>query len=122
MKKRFWNWWARYTRKTKNKVRDGKTKKLNKIEGHKIRIGSMKSTAKRGTEELRIERINKLNKIEEIETVIKELRTKIKFDELANNVDIILLQGTKKSILQNILAMEKILDQNLLIQVLKTEV
>ena len=82
----------------------------------------MKSTAKRGTEELRIERINKLNKIEEIETVIKELRTKIKFDELANNVDIILLQGTKKSILQNILAMEKILDQNLLIQVLKTEV
>ena len=61
-----------------------------------------------------IERINKLNKIEKIKTVIKELMIEIKFNELGNNLDIRLLKlyssaKTLFLILQNILAMEKIL-------------
>ena len=61
-----------------------------------------------------IERINKLNRIEKIKTVIKELMIEIKFNELGNNLDIRLLKlySSAKTIfliLQNILAMEKIL-------------
>ena len=44
----------------------GEIKKINKIEGHKIRIESIKGITKKETEEPRIKRINKLNKIEKI--------------------------------------------------------
>ena len=90
-----------------------KLRKVNKIEGHEIRTESRKDTTKRETEELRIERINKLNKREKIKTVIEELRIEIKFNELANNLDIRLIKRTKNStfILEYylILLMEKIL-------------
>ena len=66
--------------------------KINKIE-------LIKDTTKRDTEEIRIERINKLNKIEKTKTVIKELKIGIKFNKLANNLDIRLQKGSKKSIL-----------------------
>ena len=82
----------------KIKIETEKLKKVNKIGGHKIRIESIKDTTKRETEELRIKRINKLTKTEKIKTVIKELRIEIKFNELANNSDIRLLKGSKKSI------------------------
>ena len=90
-----------------------KLRKVNKIGGHEIRTESRKDTTKRETEELRIERINKLNKREKIKTVIEELRIEIKFNELANNLDIRLIKRTKNStfILEYylILLMEKIL-------------
>ena len=44
-----WNWWAGNTRKTK-KI-DRRTKKVNNIEIHEIRIESIKDTTKRKTEE-----------------------------------------------------------------------
>ena len=54
---------------------------------------------KRETEELKIERINKLKKIEEIKTVIKELRIELKFNDLANNLGVRLIKGTKNFVL-----------------------
>ena len=43
--------------------------------------------------------MNELSKIEKIKTVIKELEIEIKFNELANDLDIRLLKGTKNSVL-----------------------
>ena len=61
---------------------------------------SIKDATKRETEELKIERINKLKKkTEEIKTAKNELRIKIKFNELRNNLDIRLLKETKNIIL-----------------------
>ena len=42
--------------------------------------------------------MNKLNKTEKIKTVIKELRIEIKFNELANSLDIRLLKEIKNYI------------------------
>ena len=82
----------------KIKIETEELKKVNKIGGHKIRTESIKDTTKRETEELRIKRINKLTKTEKIKTVIRELRIEIIFHKLANNSDIRLLKGSKKSI------------------------
>ena len=73
------------------KIETEKLKKVNKIQRHKIRIKSVKDATKREREDLGIERINKLNKIEK-KKKINELRTEIKFNELANNLDIKLLE------------------------------
>ena len=101
MKKRFWNETDEQKTLERHKIKRDteKLKKVNKIEGYKIRIESIKDTAKRETEELRIKRINKLKKIKKIKVVIKELRIEITFNELVNNLDIRLLKGSKKSIL-----------------------
>ena len=66
MEKRFWNKTDEQEtlERLKMKIETEKLKKVNKIEGHKRRIESIKDTTKRETEELRIERINKLKKIE----------------------------------------------------------
>ena len=40
-----------------------------------------------------------LKKIEEMKTVIEELRIEIRFNELASNLDITLIEGFKKSVL-----------------------
>ena len=60
-------WWKRNIKNTKNKNRDRKTKKINKIEenkkvigGSEIRIKLIKDTTKSETGRLRIKRINKL--------------------------------------------------------------
>ena len=71
----------------KIKIETEKLKKVNKIEGHKIKIESIKDTKNRETKELKMERINKLNKIKEIKTVIEELGIELKFNESANNLD-----------------------------------
>ena len=71
----------------------------------------MKDTHKKQKQkELRIERIHKLAKIEKMKTLLKELGIEIEFNELANNLDIRLIKGPKKSI-PNIVeyVMEKIL-------------
>ena len=83
MKKRFWNKIDEQEtlEKLKIKIETEKLKKVNKIEGHRIRIKSLKDATKRETEDLRIERINELNKIEKIKTVIKELRIEMIFNE-----------------------------------------
>ena len=60
------NWWARSIRKTKNKSRDRKTKKVHKIKAHKIRIESIKDTTSWEAEELRIGRINKVRSLDPI--------------------------------------------------------
>ena len=100
-KKRCWNEIDEQEtlKRQKIKIETEKFKKVNKIEGHKIRIESIKDTTKRETEELRIEKINKFNKIEKRKTVIKKLRIEIKFNKLANNLDNRLLKETKNSIL-----------------------
>ena len=54
MKKGFWNEIDKQETLERLKIKI----EVNKIEGHKIRIGSIKDTTKRETEELRIERIN----------------------------------------------------------------
>ena len=66
MEKRFWNKTDEQEtlERLKMKIETEKLKKVNKIEGHKRRIESIKDTTKRETEELRIERINKFKKIE----------------------------------------------------------
>ena len=66
MKKRFWKEIdeQKTPKKLKIKIKTEKLKKLNKIEGHKIKIESIKYKTKRETEELGIERINKLKEIE----------------------------------------------------------
>ena len=66
MKKRFWKEIDEQEtpKKLKIKIKTEKLKKLNKIEGHKIKIESIKYKTKRETEELGIERINKLKEIE----------------------------------------------------------
>ena len=46
-----------------------------------------------------IESINKLIKIEKIKPIIKKLRIEIKSNELSNNLDIRLIKGSKKNIL-----------------------
>ena len=74
-----------------------KLKKVDKIGGHKIRIESIRDTIKRETEDLGIKRTNKLNRMEKTKIVLKELRIEIKFNELANNLDIRLLKRTKTS-------------------------
>ena len=101
MKKRFWNEIdeQKTLKRQKVKTETEKIKKVKKTEAHKIRIESIKDTTKRETEQLRIKRINKLNRIEKIKIVLKELKIEIKFNELANNSDIRLLKGSKKSIL-----------------------
>ena len=86
----------------KIKIETEKLKKVNKIEGHKIKIESIKDTKNRETKELKMERINKLNKIKEIKTVIEELGIELKFNESANNLDIRLIKGAKNSILNNV--------------------
>ena len=72
------------------KIETEKLKKVNKIQRHKIRIKSVKDATKREREDLGIERINKLNKIEKKKK--NEIRIEIKFNELANNLDIKLLE------------------------------
>ena len=86
----------------KIKIETEKLKKVNKIEGHKIKIESIKDTKNREIKELKMERINKLNKIKEIKTVIEELGIELKFNESANNLDIRLIKGAKNSILNNV--------------------
>ena len=77
------------------KIEIEKLKKVNKIKGNKIRIESIKDATKRETEQLSIKK-------EKRKTVIKELEIEIKFNELGNILDIILLKGTKNSIAEYI--------------------
>ena len=82
-------WWI-------SKTETEKLKKENKIEGHKIRIESIKDKKKRkkrAKEQTKL--TNKLNKIEKIKTVIKDLRTK---KLIANSSDLTLIKGSTKSI------------------------
>ena len=100
------NWWARKTRKTKNKNRDRKTRK---IEVYKIRIELIKDTTKTETEGVSIERINEFkisnnsnafkNSNDFIKIVIKELRIEIKFNELADNSNIRSIKGNRNFVL-----------------------
>ena len=62
MKKRFWMEMDEQEtlERLKIKIETEKQKKVNKVEGHEIRIELMKDATKRETEELRIGIINKL--------------------------------------------------------------
>ena len=96
----FWNEFDKQETLERLKIKiETKLNKVNKIEEYKTIIESIKYAIKRETEDLRIERMNKLYKTEKTETIIKELKIEIKFNELANNLDIRLLQGSKKFIL-----------------------
>ena len=60
MKKRFWkdNDEQKILERLNIKIETEKLKKLNKIEGHKVRMESIKDTTNRLAEQLMIERIN----------------------------------------------------------------